>query len=159
MYLTVSARGVDTSPSFMIESKARINIIDFITYIMGALGSWIGFSFLLINPVPFIFKIKDNAIAASEATSSDSNQDEMSNRNKLDSDRMKSRMSSFEYKFHTIDQRHIEMTQDVSQKMSVMKQKMSTQEQINIATQQKLDLILTEITALKPSKRMCIKTK
>ena len=140
-YLHIIAPGVDTSPSFMMESKARINVIDFITYIMGALGSWIGFSFLLINPVPIIFKIKDTAISDSEATPSGSNQDEISNMNRLDSNRMKSRIRSIEYKLHTIG----ELAQDVSQKMSA-------QEQINIATQQKLDKILKEITASKTSK-------
>ena len=124
-----------------MESKARINIIDFITYVMGALGSWIGFSFLLINPVPFIFKIKDTAISDSEATPSGSNQDEISVINGQDSNRMKSRIRSIEYKLHTIG----ELAQDVSQKMSA-------QEQINIATQQKLDKILKEITASKTSK-------
>ena len=42
--------------SLIITSKARIDDIDFITYILGALGSWIGFSFLNINPIPYFFK-------------------------------------------------------------------------------------------------------
>ena len=57
----------DTSPSFIMESKARTSIIDFITYIMGPLGSWIGLSFLVIKSVPFIFKIKDNAVTGSKS--------------------------------------------------------------------------------------------
>ena len=134
----------DTSPSFIMESKARINIIDFITYIMGALGSWIGFSFLMINPIPFIFRIKDNAISDSEATPG-SDQGGISNRNKLDSDRMKSKVRSIEYKLQTIDQRLEGMAQDMSQQRSA-------QEQINIATQQKLDQILRKITASKSFK-------
>ena len=44
------------NPSFKIESKARIDDIDFVTYIFGALGSWIGFSFLVLNPFPYIVK-------------------------------------------------------------------------------------------------------
>lgn len=43
--------------SLVITSKARIDDIDFITYILGALGSWIGFSFLSINPIPYFFKV------------------------------------------------------------------------------------------------------
>ena len=42
--------------SLVITSKARIDDIDFTTYILGALGSWIGFSFLNINPIPYFFK-------------------------------------------------------------------------------------------------------
>ena len=47
------------SPSLRIQSKGRIDDIDFITYILGALGSWLGFSFLNLNPVPWIFKKND----------------------------------------------------------------------------------------------------
>lgn len=47
------------SPSLRIQSKERIDDIDFITYILGALGSWLGFSFLNFNPVPWIFKKND----------------------------------------------------------------------------------------------------
>ena len=47
------------SPSYMIESKPRIDHIDYITYILGALGSWLGFSFLSINPIPYILKMKE----------------------------------------------------------------------------------------------------
>lgn len=48
----------DTDPSFKIESKPRIDKIDFITYIFGALGSWLGFTFLMLNPVPYVMKIR-----------------------------------------------------------------------------------------------------
>lgn len=44
-------------PSFRIASKAKIEDIDLITYILGALGSWIGFSFLGFNPIPFLSKL------------------------------------------------------------------------------------------------------
>ena len=138
----------DISPSFIMKSKARINLIDFITYVMGALGSWIGFSFLLINPVPILFKIKNNSISDFEETPCGSNQDEISNRNKLGSDRMKSRIRSIEYKLHTTDQRQGETWQ----KMSAQGQTISAiQQQISIHGQ-KLDQILREITALKTSK-------
>ena len=155
----INARGDDISPSFIMESKARIGLIDLITYIMGALGSWIGFSFFMINPIPFIFKIRDNAISDSEATPSDSNRDEISDINRQDSNRMKSRIRSIEYKLHTVDKCLGGKVEDVSQKMSVLEQKMSAQEQTISAMQQqisthgqKLDQILREITALKTSK-------
>lgn len=48
----------DTEPSMFIESKPRIDNIDFVTYILGALGSWIGFSFIAINPVSYFFNIE-----------------------------------------------------------------------------------------------------
>lgn len=45
-------------PSFNIESKPMIADIDFVTFILGALGSWIGFSFLNLNPIRFVLKVK-----------------------------------------------------------------------------------------------------
>lgn len=50
-------RGQDSDPSFAIKSKPRIDKIDFVTYIFGALGTWIGFSFISINPISYIFKV------------------------------------------------------------------------------------------------------
>ena len=49
--------GGDSDPSFMIRSKPRIDNIDYVTYILGALGAWIGFSFVAINPIPFFLRI------------------------------------------------------------------------------------------------------
>lgn len=46
-------------PSFSIISKPKIDDVDLITYILGALGSWIGFSFWGINPIPYIFNNKE----------------------------------------------------------------------------------------------------
>lgn len=54
------------SPSLRIQSKGRIDDIDFITYILGALGSWLGFSFLNLNPVPWIFKKNDTSSPGGE---------------------------------------------------------------------------------------------
>ena len=42
--------------SYNINSKPRIDPIDFMTYILGAFGSWLGFSFLGCNPIPFFLK-------------------------------------------------------------------------------------------------------
>ena len=50
---------VDTQASFGVMSQPRIDNIDFVTYILGALGSWIGFSFTGVNPVPFFMKKKE----------------------------------------------------------------------------------------------------
>ena len=44
-------------PSFTLVSKPRIDNIDYVTYILGALGSWLGFSFLGINPVPCLLTV------------------------------------------------------------------------------------------------------
>lgn len=46
-------------PSFSIISKPKIDDVDLITHILGALGSWIGFSFWGINPIPCIFNNKE----------------------------------------------------------------------------------------------------
>lgn len=48
----------DVDPSFVIESKPRIDDIEFVTYILGALGTWLGFSFIILNPIPFILTIE-----------------------------------------------------------------------------------------------------
>lgn len=48
-------------PSFKVESKPRINLIDFITYILGAMGSWLGFSFIACNPIPYFLKVNIEA--------------------------------------------------------------------------------------------------
>lgn len=48
-------------PSFKVESKPRIDPIDFITYILGAMGSWLGFSFIACNPIPYFLEVKIDA--------------------------------------------------------------------------------------------------
>ena len=47
-------------PSFVIESKPRIDNIEFVTYVFGALGTWFGFSFLMLNPVPFVLSVRSS---------------------------------------------------------------------------------------------------
>lgn len=42
--------------SSKIDSKPSIDFIEYFTFILGALGTWIGFSFISCNPVRFIFK-------------------------------------------------------------------------------------------------------
>ena len=46
----------ETEASFSVISKPKIDDIDYVTYILGALGSWIGFSFIGINPIPHFFE-------------------------------------------------------------------------------------------------------
>lgn len=53
----IFSKDIGQDPSFLINSKPRIDNIDFVTYILGALGAWIGFSFIAINPVPYFLKI------------------------------------------------------------------------------------------------------
>lgn len=51
--------GDDSDPSYWIQSKPRIDNIDFVTYILGSLGAWIGFSFIVINPVPYFLHVEE----------------------------------------------------------------------------------------------------
>lgn len=55
------------NPSFVIKSKPRIDDIDFVTYIFGALGAWIGFSFISINPIPYLIMYEKNRISKDES--------------------------------------------------------------------------------------------
>ena len=47
----------ETDASFSVISKPKIDDIDYVTYILCALGSWIGFSFIGINPIPHLFQM------------------------------------------------------------------------------------------------------
>lgn len=73
----------DTSASFTIVSKPRIDNIDYVTYILGALGSWIGFSFIGINPIPFLLTMKSNAIHTTENHRTDEKLDKVSKDNAI----------------------------------------------------------------------------
>lgn len=42
--------------SLIVDSNPNIEDIDYVTYIFGAMGTWFGFSFLMINPVDLFFK-------------------------------------------------------------------------------------------------------
>lgn len=52
--------GHNTYPSFFIKSKPRIDDIDYVTYILGSLGAWLGFSFIATNPIPYFFRMDDD---------------------------------------------------------------------------------------------------
>ena len=54
--ITFLVLGNGNDPSFRIESKPRIDNIDYITYICGALGTWFGICALNFNPFPIFFK-------------------------------------------------------------------------------------------------------
>lgn len=56
----------DVDTSFMVTSKPRIDDIDYVTYILGALGSWLGFSFLGCNPVPYIMSMTVDVIKSND---------------------------------------------------------------------------------------------
>ena len=49
----------NTLPSYVTQSKPKIKHVDYITFIFGALGSWLGVSFLNINPIPRLFSRKN----------------------------------------------------------------------------------------------------
>ena len=44
-------------PSTIVRSNAKIGFVDLITYIFGALGTWIGFSFIQLNPIPHLLTV------------------------------------------------------------------------------------------------------
>lgn len=48
----------ETDPSFIIYSRPSIDMIDFVTYIFGAFGAWLGVSMAMLNPVPLFSEPK-----------------------------------------------------------------------------------------------------
>lgn len=56
--------------SILAYSQPRIDTISYITYILGAMGSWLGFNFIGINPVPHLLVMSDNQnkISSSDLT-------------------------------------------------------------------------------------------
>lgn len=65
LYLTT---GDGSDLSFVIKSKPRIDNIDYVTYVLGSLGAWLGFSFVAISPIPYILKIRTIGIENSRGT-------------------------------------------------------------------------------------------
>lgn len=57
MYNNTLTLRVDKSNtgSIRIESKSKIDFIEYFTFTLGALGSWLGFSFIGCNPVSLLF--------------------------------------------------------------------------------------------------------
>lgn len=56
--------GVDTfyrlfsdESSYVIVSQPKIEHIDYVTYVFGAMGTWFGFSFLMVNPFGYFFVV------------------------------------------------------------------------------------------------------
>lgn len=56
-------------PSFRISSKPKIDLIDFVTFIFGTIGTWLGLSFASINPL-LIFFTTPNQSKLKQSTSS-----------------------------------------------------------------------------------------
>lgn len=61
-------------PSYTIANSPKIDRLYYITYVLGAAGTWIGFSFMSIEPVPllewiisFIIRRKSNSVSNSDA--------------------------------------------------------------------------------------------
>lgn len=54
----------DADASYNVKSKPRTDDIDYVTYILGALGSWIGFSLIGINSIPYSIEIQRIQITA-----------------------------------------------------------------------------------------------
>lgn len=52
---------MSNKPSYFTRSQAKIQDVDFVTYIFGALGTWLGLSFWSINPIPFLFSAVDQS--------------------------------------------------------------------------------------------------
>ena len=48
------------NPSFVIFSKSRINLVDYVTLVLGTVGTWLGVSFLSLNPIPVLFSTDAN---------------------------------------------------------------------------------------------------
>lgn len=79
-------------PSFVIESKPRVDDIAFVTYIFGALGTWVGFSFLVLNPVPYFVRVNEGPFPENN---NQTNQ-VMSEGSSLEFNRLKNRISTLE---------------------------------------------------------------
>lgn len=90
-----SLRVIDNDASYFILSKPRIGMIDFVTYVLGALGSWVGFSFIALNPVPFICKCKER-LKGPPASPADQKSEMRHEDLKLDMVRLKLKVTSIE---------------------------------------------------------------
>lgn len=103
IYLS-SAPGKD--PSFIIVSKASIDNIDFLTYVLGALGAWIGFSFIGINPVPFLLKYSEELPVRKNSSTGEKKlwKEVITSRNIIFS--LRQELSHFKQSFDAMEQNH-----------------------------------------------------
>lgn len=46
-------------PSFTITSKVKIDLIDYISFVLGVISSWLGISAISLNPIPHLFRFND----------------------------------------------------------------------------------------------------
>lgn len=54
-------QGPSQSRYFKVESKERMNDIDYFCFILGTMGAWLGLSILSLNPLPYITKQRVSA--------------------------------------------------------------------------------------------------
>lgn len=47
-------------PSIDIVSKPQLDEIEYVTFICGAIGTWLGISFMDFNPIQFLFRFKQD---------------------------------------------------------------------------------------------------
>lgn len=59
------------NPSFSIESKPRIDNIDYFSFVLGTIGAWLGVSALSFNPVP-LFVVSNEYVNSAKSKSKDS---------------------------------------------------------------------------------------
>ena len=127
--------GSDLDASFDVISKERINDIDYITYILGALGTWIGFSFIGINPIPYLIRKQDNGITDTinhdlNSSSADivTKQDLVRLRlqtiriNQISDEKSNEQLQTLQQEIDELTQSHNELIQSSNQKTDELKQ-------------------------------------
>lgn len=90
-------------PSFFIESKARIDNIDYVTYILGAMGSWIGFTFLHINPVHWLIETEQSKKLRQSSTEQSNEINFLKNENVQLKERLSDMEDKYDQKLNTLD--------------------------------------------------------
>lgn len=86
----------DVDASYNVNSKPRVDNIDYVTYILGAMGSWIGFSFIGINPIPYFIKTKTKKVESANFSILKITLDDHVKKSKDDSVRLQLHISSLE---------------------------------------------------------------
>lgn len=71
-YLEFSQVFTDDS-SFSIQSSPKFELVDYVSFVLGCLGTWLGFSFLGLDPISFIFKTENNAIVTNSQLCTENN--------------------------------------------------------------------------------------
>lgn len=127
-------------PSFTLVSKPRIDNIDYVTYILGALGSWLGFSFVGINPVPYLLTVANVALSNQVDDLSNQSNTENSNCNSNYIIILSNRVARNETKCNELKQElKIDFESKIEQQNNVIRSMNST-----------IRKLITEINSLKP---------